>query len=65
MKKRLFMKTYDLHEIRYFLVKRPFLRNVIEPDVFDAIRYRQWEEISGGLIRELSVFISGYKTAKS
>jgi hypothetical protein len=64
MNHRLFLQTLDLHEIRRFLVKRQFLRGVIEPELFDAIRDRQWGEISGRLIRELSVFISGYKAAK-
>ena len=66
MADRVMAKTLDWEEIRAFLVRRKFLRgNELEEETYDAICDRRTLELSGTLMRELSVFIDGYLRAKS
>ena len=64
---RAFVKTQCWEEIRAFIAKRPFLRSheIVDDETYDAILDRRTGGLSGTLMRELSVFIDGYKVAKS
>ena len=66
MADRVMAKTLDWEEIRAFLVRRRFLRgSEFDEETYDAICDTRTRELSGTLMRELSVFIAGYLRAKS
>ena len=66
MSQRVLVRTLDWEEIRHFLVYRKhFIRgNELDEETFDAICDRKISNLSGTLMRELSVFIDGYLLAK-
>ncbi len=61
---RLFLKSRDWAELRAFLVRRKWLRDAIEADVYDAVCSGNTNDLSGKLLRELSVYVEGYLEAK-
>ena len=61
---RLFMRTMDWAEIRAFIVRRKWLRDEIEPEIYDQICSGQTNYLTGNMMRELSVYIAGYQMAK-
>ena len=61
----LFLQTRDWHELRMFLVRRKWLRDAIEPEVYDAVCDGETRNFSYRLMRELAVYVAGYIEGKA
>ena len=57
-------RTMEFAEIRAFLVKRKFLRESIGEELFDRICNRDTADLPFSVMRELSIWIDGYMTAR-
>lgn len=51
----------DWADLRLFLIKRPWVREYWGDTIYDAIKSRETEKLDPRLMRELSVWVDGYK----
>jgi hypothetical protein len=65
MRERVMVQSLDWADLRAFLVRRKWLRERIGEDIFDAICQENTSQLSGLLMRELSLYVAGYKAAKA